>query len=177
MADKTEKVNTPTEETTLPAGGTPTIESMTAELAKVQAALHKVNSESAGRRKRLEELEAAETTRKAAALTAEQKLATAEQAKLDLEAQLQVAQLKALVLTCASKLNFASPEDAFALLDLEGVDVENVKAIEKALETLAKSNRLPLKGALPKGAPVLPGLQSQSQTNTQRVVPSPGRRL
>jgi len=122
-----------------------------AELERARIALKEVNSESAGRRKRLEELEKAETERQQANLSEVEKLksqlaeitATSEA----LSGELQVMRIRSAVMSKARELGFGNAEDAYALADLSKVEITDdgkVTGFEKSLETLAESGRLPM---------------------------------
>ncbi len=121
-----------------------------AELAAVKSQLSAVNRESADRRHKLTELEAAEQKRKEAEMTETQKL----QAKLDAlqkERDESAAKVQQWTLRRAfekaartAKLNFASDDaldDGFRLADLSAVKVngENVEGIDAAVIALSKA--------------------------------------
>jgi len=127
-------------------GGQPTAVELAAELERVKAALKTANSESASRRKRLEELEAAEADRTAAQLSEVEKakkLAADAEAKAQAaEERLRTAMVRNAVVVAASKLNFYDPEDAFRLADLGDAQVGDdgkVTGVEDALKALAKA--------------------------------------
>ena len=127
-------------------GGQPTAVELAAELERVKAALKTANSESASRRKRLEELEAAEADRTAAQLSEVEKakkLAADAEAKAQAaEERLRTAMVRNAVVVAASKLNFHDPEDAFRLADLGDAQVGDdgkVTGVEDALKALAKA--------------------------------------
>ncbi len=127
-------------------GGQPTAAELAAELERVKAALKTANSESASRRKRLEELEAAEAERTAAQLSEVEKAkklaADAEVKAQAAEERLRTAMVRNAVVVAASKLNFYDPEDAFRLADLGEAQVGEdgkVTGVEDALKTLAKA--------------------------------------
>lgn len=132
-------------------GGTPngagmTVEQLAAELETLRKALKAANAESATRRKRLEELEAAEEERKAAQMS---EIDKALKAKADAEARAQAAEermrtatIRNAVVLAATRANFHDPEDAFRLADLEGVQINEdgrVSGVEEALKALAKA--------------------------------------
>ena len=126
-------------------GGQPTAAELAAELERVKAALKTANSESASRRKRLEELEAAEAERTAAQLSEVEKAkklaADAEVKAQAAEERLRTAMVRNAVVVAASKLNFHDPEDAFRLADLGDAQVGDdgkVTGVEDALKALAK---------------------------------------
>lgn len=129
----------------MPAGGDPTAVELAAELERVRQALKAANSESMTRRKRLEELEAAEAKRAQAELS---EIDKAKRAQADAEARaaaaderLRTAMIRNAVVVAASKASFYDPEDAFRLADLEGVQIGEdgrVTGVEEALKALAK---------------------------------------
>ena len=127
-------------------GGQTAAAELAAELERVKAALKAANSESMTRRKRLEELEAAEAERAAAQLSEVEKakrLAADAEAKAQAaEERLRTARLRNAVVVAASKLNFYDPEDAFRLADLGDAQVGDdgkVTGVEDALKALAKT--------------------------------------
>lgn len=126
--------------------GEMTLEQMKAELERTRAALKKANDESAGRRKKLEELEAAEEARKTAELSEAQKAAArAEKAEAELKALADRHRrnaIQAAVRLEAVTLGFVDPADAAALTDLSGVtldDDDQVIGADKAVQALAKA--------------------------------------
>lgn len=126
--------------------GQPTAEQLAAELASLRAALKAANAESMTRRKKLDELEAAEEERKAAQLSEVEK---AKKAQADAEARarateerLRTAAIRNAVVLAASKANFYDPEDAFRLADLATVQVADdgaVTGVDDAIKALAKA--------------------------------------
>lgn len=126
--------------------GQPTAEQLAAELASLRAALKAANAESMTRRKKLDELEAAEEERKAAQLSEVEK---AKKAQADAEARarateerLRTAAIRNAVVLAASKANFYDPEDAFRLADLATVQVADdgaVTGVDDAIKTLARA--------------------------------------
>jgi len=126
--------------------GQPTAEQLATELASLRAALKAANAESMTRRKKLDELEAAEEERKAAQLSEVEK---AKKAQADAEAKarateerLRTAAIRNAVVLAASKANFYDPEDAFRLADLAEVQVADdgtVTGVDNALKTLTKA--------------------------------------
>lgn len=133
------------------AGGTtsaPTLEQLQEELTKTQAALKDVNSESAKRRKRLDELEKAETERQQAQLSETEKLT---KERDGLKAQLEKAQSEAAERTkrhavemAAKDAKFAKPAHyVHALIAAAGLKVEigedgAVTGIDAAIKQLQK---------------------------------------
>ena len=126
--------------------GQPTAEQLATELASLRAALKAANAESMTRRKKLDELEAAEEERKAAQLSEVEKArkaqADAEAKALATEERLRTAAIRNAVVLAASKANFYDPEDAFRLADLAEVQVADdgtVTGVDNALKTLTKA--------------------------------------
>jgi hypothetical protein len=97
------------------------------------------------------------------------------------EAELKKVRIETAILTGAAELNFANPQDALALLNLSGVQIDDAGKVtghEKLLDDLAKSGRLPMKQGAGIGnqtrtpAAKTPGGQQtqQQQAETQRPV-------
>jgi hypothetical protein len=128
-------------------GGEMTLAQLQAELETMRKALKAANSESATRRKKLEEIEAAESERKARDLTEAEKAVKraelAEQRATQLENQWRTSTIRHAVEMTAGGLNFADPDDAFRLADLAGVEIDattgKVIGVEDALKALAKA--------------------------------------
>jgi len=119
-------------------------EQLKAELERIRGALKLANSESAARRKKLDEIEAAETKRKEQDLTEAQKVAKrAEEAEAkakDLEQRYRTTTIRHAVEIAAVKLEFADPSDAYLLADLTGVELDDagkVQGVDKVLKALA----------------------------------------
>ena len=126
--------------------GQPTAEQLAAELASLRAALKAANAESATRRKKLDELEAAEEERKAAQLSEVEKAkkaqADAEAKAVATEERLRTAAIRSAVAMEAARLSFYDPEDAFRLADLAEVQVADdgtVTGVDNALKALTKA--------------------------------------
>jgi len=149
MADESITVGTETV-TTTPAGETPkgtqapTIESLQAELEEGRAALKRVNSESAGRRKKLEAFEEAEEARKLADMTELEKLQAELQSERDAHAAAEQGALQARIThaveLAAMKANFHNPADAMAFLgnaEFTVTDKGEVDGVADALKELA----------------------------------------
>lgn len=127
----------------------PTRDELQAELDRVRDVLKKVNAESAGRRKKLEQLDAEQAAREKADLTQEERfkgeIETLQAAHNTLADQLKAERIRSAVIAKAQELGFATPGDAYALLDLSEVETSKdgkVTGFEKSLETLAESGRL-----------------------------------
>lgn len=157
-----------------------TIEDALAELAKARDALKAVNHESAGRRKRLEELEKAEQERTEAQLSEVEKLkaeaAEARASKETAEAELQSVRIRGAVERAAAELGFVNPGDAFVLLDLSSVEITEtgeVKGFEEGLKALAETGRLPMRGG---HLPVAGPLGTPRKAGTVNLTPTPVER-
>ena len=133
-----------------------------AELERTRLALTAANKESAGRRKRLEQLEAAETARQQAEMTETDKLkaelaeAKAEAAKA--EAHARDTLIRSAFIAEAAKAQVAHPEDVYLLADKSAVDVDEsgkVAGVAEAVKALVDAGRVPLAGRTP--APNLDG--------------------
>ena len=131
--------------------GEPTVEALQAQLAEAQAAIKRVNAESAGRRKQLATYEAAEAKRQEAELSdVERAQAKAQEweGKFELlTSELNVAQMRAAFYDEADeqKLSFANPQakrDAFTLSDLSSVtmDEDEMAGMPEAVKALVKSH-------------------------------------
>ena len=126
-------------------------EELKKELDAVRDALKKANDESAGRRKELEKIAADEAEKDKAALSDAEKLQAeikAVKGQHDaLAAELNAERIRTAILTKATELGFASPEDALLLINLADVEVKDgkVSGFEKSLTALAESNRLAMK--------------------------------
>jgi len=126
---------------------TPTVEEALAQLEELRKQLSAVNKESAGRRKKIEEIEAAETKRKQAELSEldqlKVKLAEQEKARLEAEGKASEALIRHAVEMAAATMKFHNPEVAYHLLDLAEVSIGEdgkVAGVEDALKKLVKSN-------------------------------------
>lgn len=133
-----------------------------AELERTRTALKAANKEAAERRKRLEQLEAEETTRQQAAMTetdrlkAEIEAAKAEVVKAQSKARETV--IGSAFVAEAAKVGAMHPEDVARLADLSGVDVDEtgkVTGVTEAVKALVDAGRIPLTGRAP--APNLDG--------------------
>jgi hypothetical protein len=127
------------------ASGDESPEAIKAELDRTRLALKAANKEAAERRKKLDDIEAAEAARKQSELTEVEKLkAEADKAKADLTALQESSRkerIQAAVLQAATTAQFADPVDAIALADLSGVMLEDgkVTGAKEAVEALAKA--------------------------------------
>lgn len=141
------------------------VEISRAEFEKLQAALKEANKESASRRKRLEELEAAETKRKEAEMTEAEK---AQQRANALEAELKTLKRIEMQRTAAEKVGLP----ATLAKRLQGDTEEELEADAKALlETLPK----PTKTNLTQTNPGANGSQSETRDQKKaRLMGTPG---
>jgi hypothetical protein len=138
---------TPAAVTVQPTTTTPTAEEFQAQLDEMRKQLKAVNAESAGRRKKLEEIEAAEAKRKQAELSEvdqlKAKLAVQEKARLEAEAKMSEALIQHAVEMIAAGMKFHKPAVAYALLDLAGISIGEdgkVTGAEDALKKLVKEH-------------------------------------
>lgn len=127
-----------------------TPEELKTKLEETQAQLKRVNAESAERRKKLEAHEAEKAKLEAEKLSEAEKLqAQITAIKTEQETtkkQLHAERVRNAIIAEATKLGFASPEDAIALTDLSEVTVIDgkVTGFEKSLKALAEGGRLPM---------------------------------
>ena len=125
-----------------------TQEELVKEVEGAREQLKKVNSESAGRRKKLETLEKEKTDLAKEQLSESEKLqAEMKTLKTDhqaLQASLNAERVRTAVLAKATELGFATPGDAYSLIDLSQVETTDGKVFgfDESLEALAKSGRL-----------------------------------
>jgi vacuolar-type H+-ATPase subunit I/STV1 len=138
---------TPATVTAQAATKTLTVEEALAQLEELRKQLSAVNKESAGRRKKIEEIEAAEAKRKQAELSEleqlKAKLAEQEKARLAAESKANEALIRHAVEMAAATMKFHNPEVAYHLLDLAEVSIGEdgkVAGVEDALKKLVKSN-------------------------------------
>lgn len=122
-----------------------TLEEALAELERARAALKQANNESAGRRKKLDDYEAAEKKRQEATLSETERLkAQLAEAQQQMSLAEQTAQrhlMRSALFVAASKANFANPEDAWQLGDLSTltVDDDEVKGADEVIKVLVKA--------------------------------------
>jgi hypothetical protein len=151
MPDKTPNVTPPgeTPEVTPSASETPaagkTAAELQAELDRTARALKEANKEAATRRKRLDELEAAETERANASKT---ELEKAQARTAELENQLKASQMQAQerairaeIRVQAASMGFVDPDDAYRADVLAAITVGEdgeVGGVKDALKQLAK---------------------------------------
>ena len=125
-----------------------TPEELIKEVEGAREQIKKVNSESAGRRKKLEALETEKKNLEKETLSESEKLQVEMEAlkkdHKDLQSNLDAERIRTAVLTKAAELNFATPEDAYSLIDLTAVEITDgkVSGFEESLKALAKSARL-----------------------------------
>ena len=105
-----------------------TVERLKASVAKLERALAEANRESAGRRKRLGELEKADAERQAATLSEteklEKRLREAEAKALAAEEKLRTRLLRDGVMEAAARLGVVDADAAFRLLEPEALEVD-----------------------------------------------------
>lgn len=151
---------------------TETVDSLKTQIAQLQAALKEVNRESAGRRKKLDELESAQKAQEEAKLSEMDKLKNrlAEYERQATDAAEEVARLKLrnVVESVAASLGFHNPADAYQLVDASAISIEGdkVTGVEDALKKLAQSSPYLVKSQPPASVPPSP------QAKTQSSVPS-----
>lgn len=131
-------------------------------IARLQAQLHAANGESAGRRKKLEELEAEKAKREQdemSELERERKAReTAEADAAKARAEAKELLLKAAFVSEAAKAGVSHPEDVFVLADRSAVTIGDdgkIEGVAEAVKALVDSGRVPLAGKKP--APKLDG--------------------
>lgn len=127
-------------------GGEMSPEQLKAELERTREALKKANREAGDRRKKLDEIEAAEAKRKEAELSEAQKAAQrAEKAEADykaLQERHRLTAIRSAVRLAAKDAGFVDPEDAVQLADLSGVTLgedDKVSGADEAVKALAKA--------------------------------------
>jgi hypothetical protein len=165
MPDNT-AVTPPVETTTPPTapanGNTVTVEALLAQIAELQRHRKELNDENAARRRKLDAYEKAEEERKQAAMSElEKERDKAQNAEKARDEALRVANdrvIRASVIAEAAKHGVTHPEDAYALLDLNGISVKddgNVEGVAEAVRAIVEAGRLPTSGR--PGAPSLDG--------------------
>jgi hypothetical protein len=130
----------------------PSAAELIAENARMRDALKAANSESASRRKKLEEYEKAEQERKDAELSEtdrlNKKLAEAEAAKQQALSTANERLIRAAFVAQAALAGAEFPNDAFLLAERAGVTIDddgNVTGVAEAVKAIVESGRLPLK--------------------------------
>ena len=125
---------------------------LAAELQRARDALRAANNEAAQRRKKLDEYEKAEQTRKDAELSEMDKLnkrlAEAETARQQALTTANDRLIKAAFVAEAAKHGVEYPEDAFLLADKSNVAVDdsgNVSGVAETVKSLVDGKRLPLR--------------------------------
>ena len=128
------------------------VNELAAELQRTRDALKAANNEAAQRRKKLDEYERAEQTRKDAELSEMDKLnkrlAEAETARQQALTTANDRLIKAAFVAEAAKHGVEYPEDAFLLADKSNVAVDdsgNVIGVAETVKTLVDGKRLPLR--------------------------------
>ena len=128
------------------------VNELAAELQRARDALKAANNEAAQRRKKLDEYERAEQTRKDAELSEMDKLnkrlAEAETARQQALTTANDRLIKAAFVAEAAKHGVEYPEDAFLLADKSNVAVDdsgNVSGVAETVKSLVDGKRLPLR--------------------------------
>ena len=128
------------------------VNELAAELQRARDALRAANNEAAQRRKKLDEYEKAEQTRKDAELSEMDKLnkrlAEAETARQQALTTANDRLIKAAFVAEAAKHGVEYPEDAFLLADKTNVAVDdsgNVIGVAETVKSLVDGKRLPLR--------------------------------
>ena len=128
------------------------VNELAAELQRTRDALKAANNEAAQRRKKLDEYERAEQTRKDAELSEMDKLnkrlAEAETARQQALTTANDRLIKAAFVAEAAKHGVEYPEDAFLLADKTNVAVDdsgNVIGVAETVKSLVDGKRLPLR--------------------------------
>lgn len=123
-----------------------TVDELQAELERTRAALKTANSESAARRKKLDELDAKEKKAQQAQLSEVEQikaqLAEAQAAQKQAAQEIAAMRLRGAVEREAVKLGFKNPDDAYLLADMTGVEMDDagkVSGVESALKELVKA--------------------------------------
>jgi hypothetical protein len=146
-------------------GAGKTAEELQAEIDKMRPALSAANREAETRRKRIAELEAAETARTQAEMTELDRLkaenlelqATAKQERDNARQTL----IRAAFVAEAARAGIAHPEDVFLLADRSAVEVDDEKAtvsgVEEAVKLLIDAGRVVMSDGGKPRAPRLDG--------------------
>lgn len=161
------------------AGDGMSIEQALAELEKARKALKDVNAESAGRRKRLDELETAELARQQAQMSEAEKAVAAQKALTDkiaqYEQQVQTLRQETVryeVMLAAQGLAVIDLDAAYRLLDVGSLEFDEATGkptnVEKALKDLIKAKPYLVKQEQ-KGS----GMGTPAQANQQRRPATP----
>jgi hypothetical protein len=118
---------------------------MEAEIRALRDQLSKTNAESAGRRKRLRELEDAEEARRRATLTETERVKAERDAfeaeRDEAKALLDAERIGIAVERAALAAGFEYPQDVVKLIDLSGVDVNEdgkIRGVDRAVSELAR---------------------------------------
>ncbi|KKN57477.1 hypothetical protein LCGC14_0561890 [marine sediment metagenome] len=121
-----------------------TPEELVKEIEGAREQIKRVNSESAGRRKQLEAFEKEKTDDLSASEKLQAEMKTLKTDHLALQASLSAERVRTAILAKATELGFATPGDAYSLIDLSQVETTDgeVSGFGESLEALAKSGRL-----------------------------------
>ena len=149
------------------------VNELAAELQRARDALKAANNEAAQRRKKLDEYERAEQTRKDAELSEMDKLnkrlAEAETARQQALTTANDRLIKAAFVAEAAKHGVEYPEDAFLLADKSNVAVDdsgNVIGVAETVKTLVDGKRLPLRNRAVASLDAGAGSTSNGQRST-----------
>ena len=149
------------------------VNELAAELQRTRDALKAANNEAAQRRKKLDEYERAEQTRKDAELSEMDKLnkrlAEAETARQQALTTANDRLIKAAFVAEAAKHGVEYPEDAFLLADKSNVAVDdsgNVIGVAETVKTLVDGKRLPLRNRAVASLDAGAGSTSNGQRST-----------
>ena len=149
------------------------VNELAAELQRARDALRAANNEAAQRRKKLDEYEKAEQTRKDAELSEMDKLnkrlAEAETARQQALTTANDRLIKAAFVAEAAKHGVEYPEDAFLLADKSNVAVDdsgNVIGVAETVKTLVDGKRLPLRNRAVASLDAGAGSTSNGQRST-----------
>lgn len=159
-----------------------------AELKRTRESLKKANKEAADRRRRLDELEAAERQREEAKLTEDErtKRETERQREEARQVRTRAAELEAenkrlkidhAVYIEAQEKGFEYPQDVSRLIDLDAIDMDEVgrvdtKTVKDAVERLAKARPALLRARYGGGTPP----RDQPRRLSGEEMPAPLRR-
>jgi hypothetical protein len=162
-----------------------TVEELRAEVARMAKALKEANKEDATRRKKLADFEKAEQERAQATMSEMDKLkaqlAERDKAVADAKAAQERAQveaehtkIKATIMAQAAQLGFNDAEDAYALIDLAAVtvDEDKINGVQEALAALAKRKPYMLKASTPRPpqvSPTNPGQQASDGMTDEQI--------
>lgn len=163
-------------QTPLTTQPTETVDSLKAQVARLESAVKDANRESASRRKRLDELEAAEAKRAQESLSETDRLkaqlADAQRSAALAQEESARTVVRSVVVAQAAAMNFADPNDAYGLIDLANISINEdgkVVGVEDALKKLAEAKPYLKRATAPRLPPTSPGAgASGGETDEQR---------